>query len=81
VFSTRSVQQLRAAKVDFFGAVFSMYPVPRCYKQDKSRIRVVVMESPARKDVNKEANGSTALGAVARQPSKAHQSENIKYVL
>jgi hypothetical protein len=39
VFSTRSVQQLRDARIEEpLEAVFSMLPVPRCYKQDKYRI-------------------------------------------
>jgi hypothetical protein len=39
VFSTRSVQQLCEVKIEeLMGEVFSVRSVPRCYKQDKSKI-------------------------------------------
>jgi hypothetical protein len=39
VFSTRSVRYLRDATIEeTLGEVFSVQSVPRCYKQDKSRI-------------------------------------------
>jgi hypothetical protein len=39
VFSTQSVRQLRDAAIEeLLKAVFSMRSVPRCYKQDKSRV-------------------------------------------
>jgi hypothetical protein len=38
VFSTRSLRQLLDAKIEeLLGEVFSVWSVPRCYKQDKSR--------------------------------------------
>jgi hypothetical protein len=37
-FSTPSVRQLRDATIELSEAVFSMRSVPRCYKQDKSRV-------------------------------------------
>jgi hypothetical protein len=50
--------------------------MPRCYKQEKSRILVVVRQSPASKDVNMEAEEATALETVTRrQPVKIQQSE------
>jgi hypothetical protein len=60
IFSTRSVRQLRNA-TELLEAVFSMRPVQRCYKQGKSRIKIVVRQSPASKDVNTEVEESTAL--------------------
>jgi hypothetical protein len=41
--------------------------VPRCHKQDKSRVQLVVEESQASKDVNTEVEVPAALKAVARQ--------------
>jgi hypothetical protein len=56
--------------------MFSMRPVPRCYKQNKTRVWRVVRQSPAIKDVNMEAEEATALEAVARrQPVKIQQTE------
>jgi hypothetical protein len=40
--------------------------VPRCYKQDKSRVHLIVGQSRASKDVNTEAEVSTAFAAVTR---------------
>jgi hypothetical protein len=56
--------------------------VPRCYKQDKSGVELVLKQSPARKDVNTEAEEATALEAVIRlQPMKIQQTENFSCVL
>jgi hypothetical protein len=44
-----------------------MWSVSRRYKKDKSRILLVVRESPGSNDVNTEIDGSTALEAVIRQ--------------
>jgi hypothetical protein len=41
--------------------------MPMCFKQDKSRVYLVVRQSPASKDMNTEVEGSTALEAVTRQ--------------
>jgi hypothetical protein len=41
--------------------------VLRCYKQDKSRVLLVVGKSPGSKDVNTEVERSTALESVVRQ--------------
>jgi hypothetical protein len=38
VFSTRSVAQLTEAEIELLGEVFSVRPVPSCYKLEKSRI-------------------------------------------
>jgi hypothetical protein len=52
--------------------------VPRCYKQDKSRVYLVVRQSPASKGVNTEAEEATALIAVTRrQPAKIQQTEKM----
>jgi hypothetical protein len=68
VFSTRSVRKLRDATIDeLLGEALSVPSLPRCYKQDKSRVWSVVRESPVSKGVNTEAEGSTALEAVTRQ--------------
>jgi hypothetical protein len=66
------VRQLGDATIEeLLDAVFSMRSVARCYMQDKSRISLVLRQLPASKDVNVEAEGSTALEAVTRrQPLK-----------
>jgi hypothetical protein len=67
----RFVLQLRNATLELLGQVFSVWSVPRCYKQGKSRVQLIVRYSPAREDVNKEAKEATALKAVTRrQPVK-----------
>jgi hypothetical protein len=65
-------QQLKSNR----GRVFSLRFVPRCYKQDNWSNELVVGQSPASKDVNMEAQGSTVLEAVTRQPVKIQQTEN-----
>jgi hypothetical protein len=63
-------------------AVFSMLSVPRCYTQDKSRVRLVVGQSPASKGVKTEAEEFIALEAVTRQrPVKIQQAEKAQCVL
>jgi hypothetical protein len=76
-FSTRSVRQLRDATIEaLFGDIFSVQSVPRCYMRDRSRILLVVRQSPAIKDVNTEVEGSAALEVVIRQRLvKTQQSE------
>jgi hypothetical protein len=44
----------------------SVRSVPKCYKQDKSRVQSVVRQSPASKAANTE-NEAKALEAVIRQ--------------
>jgi hypothetical protein len=62
VFSTRSAQHLHdATKEWLLGEKFSVRFVPRCYKQDKSGVRLVVRQSPVSEDVNTKVEGSTAL--------------------
>jgi hypothetical protein len=79
VFSTRSVPQLRVVTIE---ELFSVRSVPRCYKQDKSGVQLVVSQSPASKDVNTEAEEATALVAVTRrQPVKIQQTEKTSCVL
>jgi hypothetical protein len=75
VFSTLSVRQLRDATIGkLLEEIRSVRSVPRCYKQDRSRLRLVVRQSPGSKDVNIEAEGTTALEAVTkRQPLKMQQ--------
>jgi hypothetical protein len=52
--------------------------VPRCYKQNKSRVQLVVRHSPAVKNVKAEDEEATALEAVTRrQPVKIQQTEKI----
>jgi hypothetical protein len=59
-----------------------MQSVPRCYKQDKSTVNLVVRQSLAIKDVNMEAEEATVLEAVTRrQPVKIQQTEKTLYVL
>jgi hypothetical protein len=66
-FSTRTVRQLRDATIEnMFGNIFSVRSVPRCYKQENSRIWLVVRESRASKIVNTEAEEAAALEAVTR---------------
>jgi hypothetical protein len=49
-------------------AVISMRSVPVLYNKDTSCVYRVVRQLPASNDMNLEAEESTALGAVARQP-------------
>jgi hypothetical protein len=68
VFSTRPVRQLRDATAEeLLEAVFSMRSVPRCYKQDRYGVYLVVRQSPVSKDVNTEAEETAALETVTRQ--------------
>jgi hypothetical protein len=54
-----------------------MRSVPRCYKQDKSRVKLVVRQPLVSKDVNTEVEGTTTLKAVTRQRlMKTQQTEN-----
>jgi hypothetical protein len=55
-------------------AAFSMRSVPRCFKQDKSRIYLLVRQPPANKDVNREAEEATALKAAIRQQLGTQQT-------
>jgi hypothetical protein len=56
------VRQLRDATIEeLLGEMFFVQPVPRCYKQVKSRVSLVVRQSPVSKDVNTEVERSTAL--------------------
>jgi hypothetical protein len=58
--------------------VFSVWFVPRCYKQNKPRIEIVLRQSPVSKGVNTEAEETTALEAVTRrQPVKIEQAEKV----
>jgi hypothetical protein len=48
----------------------------------KYRFQLVVRQSPASKDVNRESEEATALEAVTRrQPVKAEQTEKTSYLL
>jgi hypothetical protein len=49
-----------------------MRPLLRCYKQDKSTLKSFMRYSPASKDANTEAEGSTALEAVTRRQHVKH---------
>jgi hypothetical protein len=44
-----------------------MLYVRKCYKQDESRISLIMRQSPATKNVNTEVEESTALEAVTKQ--------------
>jgi hypothetical protein len=62
--------------------VFSMRSMPLCYKQDKSRIRLVVRYSLTSKNMNTEVEKATALEAVTRRhPVKKQQIEKTSCVL
>jgi ribosomal protein S2 len=71
------MQQLHDATIDkLLETVFSMRSVPRCYKQDKSRVQSVGRQSQASKGVNTEAEEAMALEAITRwQPVKIQQTE------
>jgi hypothetical protein len=71
------VRQLRDATIEeILRAALSMRSLPRCYKQDRSRIELVGRQSPASKNVNTEGEEATALEAVTRrQPVKIEQTE------
>jgi hypothetical protein len=49
--------------------------LPKCYKQVRSRIYLVVRQSPASKVVNTEPEEATALEAVTRRLVKTRQTE------
>jgi hypothetical protein len=61
VLSTRTARQLRDATIELLEAAFSMRSIPRCYKQDKSRVSLVVRQSPASKGSNAEVERSKPL--------------------
>jgi hypothetical protein len=62
------MRQLREATIEeLLGEMFSVRSVPMCYKQDTSRVYLVVRQSPASNDMNTEVEGCTALEAVSRQ--------------
>jgi hypothetical protein len=46
--------------------------LPNCYKQEKSRVQLVVRQSVASKDMNTEVEGSTSLEAVTRTTTGEH---------
>jgi hypothetical protein len=77
VFSTWSERQLRDATIgELLSGVFSVRSMLRCYKQNKFKVYLVVRQSLARKDVNTEDEGSTALEAISRQRlAKTYQIE------
>jgi hypothetical protein len=64
VFSTHYVRQLRNATIKLLEEMISMRSVPRCNKQDKSRVQIVVRELPASRGVNTEVEEVTVLVAV-----------------
>jgi hypothetical protein len=64
-----------ATTEELLGDMFSMMSVPRCFKQEKYRVQLVVRQSPASKDVNTEAEGSTVLEAFTKQLMKTQQNE------
>jgi hypothetical protein len=70
------VRQLRDATIGLLKAVFYIRSVPRCCRQDKSRVQLVVREWPEIKNVNMEDEEVTALEAVTRrQPVKLQQDD------
>jgi hypothetical protein len=78
VFSKRSMRQLRDATIELLREVFPVRSLPRCFKQDKSRVQLVVRQSPASKGVNTAAEEATVFEAVTRrQPVKIQQNEKI----
>jgi hypothetical protein len=66
------MRQLRdATKEELLEEVFSVRFMPRCYKQDKSRVYLVGRQSPASKGVNIKAEEAV----IRRQPVKVQQTE------
>jgi hypothetical protein len=55
--------------------VFSVRSMPRCYKHDSRSNELGVKYATASKYVNTEAEKSTGLEAVTRQPAKTQQAE------
>jgi hypothetical protein len=62
VFSAQSAKQQLSSNR---GMVFSVWSVPRCYKQDNWNNDLVVRQSPAGKNVNTETE--YIVGCVTRQ--------------
>jgi hypothetical protein len=83
MFPTLSEHYPRDATIrELLGAMFSMRPLPRYYKQVKSRFYLVMRQSPVIKVVNTGGKKATALEAVIRrQPVKIQQTEETYYVL
>jgi hypothetical protein len=57
----------RQATEELLEATLSVRSMPMCYMQNRSRILLVVRQTPASKDVNTEAEKATALKAVTRR--------------
>jgi hypothetical protein len=69
------MRQLRDAKIELFEEAFSVPAVPRCYKQNKSRVLSVMRQSPANKDVNMEFEEATAFGSRYQAPTGEDTAE------
>jgi hypothetical protein len=59
------VRQLHDETIELLEAVFSMWSLPRCYKQET--FKLIVRRSPSSKDVNTEVEEAMALKAVTRR--------------
>jgi hypothetical protein len=56
--------------------------MPRYYRRDKSRVWLVVRQSPASNDVNTEVDEAAGLEVITRrQLVKLQQAEKILYLL
>jgi hypothetical protein len=65
------MRQQRDAIEQLLGDMFSVWSVLRCYKQDNSRVWLVVRQSLVSKGVNMEAEEAMALeGVTRRQPGR-----------
>jgi hypothetical protein len=68
MFSTQSVRQVHDTTTEeLLGEVFSVWSVLRCCKQDKSRIWLVLRQSPTSNDMSMEVEGSKVLEAIIKQ--------------
>jgi hypothetical protein len=83
VSSKRSLRQLRDVTTEeLLREAFSVPFMPRCYKQEMSRIQLVVRQTTASKDVNADSEEVTELEAVTRQqPVKIQWTETTYCVL
>jgi hypothetical protein len=77
VFFMQPMQQLCGTTVEeWLEAVFSLWSVQRCDKQDKSGVEVVGRQSPASKGLYTAAEKAMALESITRQqPVKIQHTE------
>jgi hypothetical protein len=70
------VQQLCDVTIE---ELFSARSVPRCYKEGKSTVYLLLRQSPASKAVNTKTEGSTALEAVTDNDRR--KTDSVRAVL